>query len=149
MGGGAAVALPARVRIRLRARADTRPSLRARADTFKRLRGHEDMAIRSDFEFYRGEDVALEFVVLPVPVDVSGQAIAWKMAAEEGEPALLSRSAALTNPTGGVFTVSLARADTLDLPPGTYAWEARRTDPGANTVYACGRLDLLLERVAP
>jgi hypothetical protein len=149
MGGGeAAVVVTPRVKIRLRARADTLLRLRGRADAVIRLRGNQDMAINQDFEFTRGEDVTLRIIVEPIPTDVTGFTVKWKMAAYEGGPAILTKDATVYDAAAGELRVSLPRADTVSLDADTYFHEARRTDAGANAVLLKGRVDLLLEKAA-
>jgi hypothetical protein len=49
----------------------------------------------------------------------------------------------LTNPTGGVLTVSVAAADTAGLGAGPYRYRVERVDPGADAVLTAGILTLL------
>lgn len=49
----------------------------------------------------------------------------------------------LTTPASGVLTITVDRADTVDLPPGQYAYTIYRTNSGANVVVTYGMFTLV------
>lgn len=105
------------------------------------------MSIQSRMEMFRGEDVTLTFTMSPV-VNITGWAITWKMAERPGDTVLLTKTATLSDPTNGVFTVSLASADTAEMDAGLYWFDARRTDSGSKATLADGTIRLKQEITA-
>lgn len=98
----------------------------------------------------RGQDVTLRFT-LDRKRDVTGWTVSFVVRTRIGQTAAISKTATLTDTTYGVFTVSLAKADTSGLTVSEllsegeeYYWDLKRTDSGANTVLAYGSLELLL-----
>lgn len=65
-------------------------------------------------------------------VDLTGGSIAWDLYKGGNGTSLLSKTGALTNPTGGVTTISLVPADTSSL-EGLYHVQGVYTDSGAKT----------------
>ena len=53
----------------------------------------------------------------------------------------------ITDPTNGVFLVDVAKADTLSSTPGTYRWDAWRTDSGSESWLAGGEFHLRARQV--
>lgn len=78
--------------------------------------------------------------------DVSGWALSWRLKASLADAdgaALLTKTTssgiALTTPTSGVVTISIADTDTDGLAAGRHYHELKRTDAGNETVLAHGR----------
>lgn len=89
-----------------------------------------------NFEIYQGDDLALEVTVKNAdgtPKDLTGATIRWALhttnkAAVPKLSKAISTGIAVTDAAGGVFTVTIARADTAALKAGVYYHEAEITD---------------------
>jgi hypothetical protein len=100
--------------------------------------------------FVRGQDLSLRWT-MDRKRAVTGWTVVWTLRKRVGKTVVLTKTAALTDTTYGVFTVTLAEADTLAVSPSDeldagegYVWDLKRTDSGSNVVLARGTLDLLL-----
>lgn len=107
------------------------------------------MASLANISFYKGEDVVLTVTMTPTTA-ISGWTLQFTMRTQYGDPtALVTKSLgsgiAITNPTSGIFTVSLASADTAGLELRTYVYDIQRIDSGARTVLTIGNITLLPE----
>ena len=118
----------------------------SRAATF-RLTASQAMSVASHIEFFRGEDVVLDFELTPV-IDCTGWAITLKVADTLGGSVQLTKTATITDGPRGRFRVTIASADTASLSAGRYTWDCRRTDSGAKATLAHGELDLRREVVS-
>ena len=104
--------------------------------------------ITAAWHWFLGEDKDLEFVIYQedgVTVqDITGWALEWVLRVEDDDTgaAVISKTTssgiALTTPTSGVATVTIADTDTADLTVGTYRHALKRTDDGAETILAWG-----------
>ena len=100
------------------------------------------MAVISDREVYRGEDVTLSFTMTPAE-DISGWTIAFTIAKSPNSPKkLISKECVLVTPASGTFKVDLLSTET-DLPPAVYAWDAWRTTAGSKRFLAGGLFSIL------
>ena len=105
------------------------------------------MSIPSNFSFFRGEDVVLDFQHSPME-DITGWTIALKVADTLGGTVQFTKNATITDGPRGQFRVTIASADTASLTAGRYTWDARRTDSGAKATLAHGEIDLRREVTA-
>lgn len=105
----------------------------------------EDNITASD-QFFLGEAKNLVITCYQqdgkTALDLTGQALSWMLKASLNDPdasALVTKTTSagitLTDPTNGVCTVTLAAADTVDLDPGTYHHELKRTSPSSVLTY--------------
>jgi hypothetical protein len=99
------------------------------------------MSLTGSASMFRGEDVTLVYTLDPV-VDCTGWAIEWTLSLLFGGTAVITKTASTASGSDGIFTVALARSDTLTKAVATYNYEARRTDDGSNAVLAIGTLRL-------
>ena len=102
------------------------------------------MATTADIEFHKGEDVVITVTMDPLVV-VTGWTIQFKMRRAFDQTVLVTKSASLTNPTSGIFTITIARADTQALDARQYVYDITRTDSGQQAVLTIGNLNLLPE----
>ncbi len=121
--------------------------LPCRPDTSFRFWASPIMSIPSNFSFFRGEDVVLDFQLSPQE-DVSGWSITLKVADSLGGTVVITKGATITDGPRGKFRVTIASADTASLTAGRYTWDVRRTDPGAKATLAHGEIDLRREVTA-
>ena len=105
------------------------------------------VSVSSRLAFFRGEDVTLDFQMVP-PADVTGWAISLKVADRLGGTVQFTRSASITDGPAGKFRVTIASGDTAALAVGRYVWDCRRTTAGSKTTLADGTLDLRQEVTA-
>lgn len=73
------------------------------------------------------------------PVNITGFTIKWSAVDSAGKPIFAAKttgagSIVLTNPTLGIFTVTIDAADTVGVTPGNYTHEAVTTDTDGNPV---------------
>lgn len=87
---------------------------------------------------YRGEDVELDFTMDPV-ADISGWTILFTVEGSVPTPKVLAKTATIEDGPNGVFRVALTDDDT-DIDPGSYKYDAWRTDAGLERVLAIGKL---------
>ncbi len=107
------------------------------------------MASLANISFYKGEDVVLTVSMTPTTA-ISGWTLQFTMRTQYGDPtALVTKTngsgIAITDSVNGVFTVSLASADTAGLDLRAYVYDIQRIDSGARTVLTIGNLTLLPE----
>ncbi len=105
--------------------------------------------IRLKDYFFKGEDQTFRWMVhsiANVPQDITGWAIAFKMAPAQGEANVVTKTATITAVTG-VCEVTVAAADTAALAAETYWYALSRTDSGFNSVLAHG--DCVLQARTP
>jgi hypothetical protein len=97
------------------------------------------MAANDTIEVYRGEDSNLNFTMSPV-VDITGWTIEFCMHGSSGT--MISKPGSIVDGPAGKFMASLTSSDTQLLPPGSYAYNAWRTDTGSRRVLAAGKFIL-------
>jgi hypothetical protein len=107
------------------------------------------MASQANISFYKGEDVVLTVTMAPATA-ISGWTLQFTLRTQYGDPtALVTKTngsgITITNPTTGIFTVSLASADTAGLDLRAFVYDIQRIDTGARTVLTIGNLTLLPE----
>jgi hypothetical protein len=93
------------------------------------------MASNQNFTMTAGDSKTINVpVVTPadgLPSDITGATITWKASKSFVKTPILSKSTAagiaITNGTGGIFTITLAAADTVSVDPGDYYHEAQVT----------------------
>jgi hypothetical protein len=95
------------------------------------------MSVPGHFAMFRGEDVTLNFQMMPV-VDITGWSITWKLADTLAGSIEITKTATIVDGPRGQFSVSIANADTSSLAVGRYVWDARRTDSGHKSTLADG-----------
>ena len=95
------------------------------------------MATSQNLEFFRGEDVTLNFTMAPV-VDITGWTLSFKVKQTATDAALLTIAGSVTVGASGTFGVALTAAQTTTLGVGTYVYDAWRTDSGAATALTYG-----------
>jgi hypothetical protein len=102
------------------------------------------MAVRQDVQLYRGEDVTLTVTMRPL-TNISGWSVTFTCKRRPADAALITKAATVTDPANGVFTIALASADTTSpgVPAGEYLYDIFRTDAGAMTCLALGKLSVL------
>jgi hypothetical protein len=101
-----------------------------------------------EFEMTAGDDKILQLTITESgsPANLTGCTIRWVMARGYGWPPVLEKSTGagitITNAAGGVFQVSLAAADTLDIRIQPHVWEAEIIDTqGKTATTARGRIN--------
>jgi len=105
------------------------------------------MSIPSNFSFFRGEDVVLDFQLSPVE-DITGWTLSLKVADTLGGSVQFTKSPTITDGPRGKFRTTIASADTASLTAGRYTWDVRRTDSGSKATLAHGEINLLREVTA-
>jgi hypothetical protein len=107
------------------------------------------VGLRTDFEFFAGEDVAIEHAT-EAETDITGWTIVTyvgRRPSVTGTPAItpaVSVAAAITDAAAGEFTSTLTGVHTLtDLGPGRWVYQTWRTDSGSRAVLAYGELTIL------
>lgn len=95
------------------------------------------MATTQNLEWFRGEDITLNFTMSPV-VDITGWTISFRIKPPGSDNALLVVAGTITVAASGTFAVALTAAQTTTLSPGTYAYDTWRTDSGAATALTLG-----------
>jgi len=113
------------------------------------LSGSLSMAANANISFYRGEDVTLTVTMSPA-TNITGWTLQFTVRKAYGDAAALitkttGAGITITDATNGVFTVSIASADTLDLEQRAYVFDIQRTNSGNRTVLTIGNLTLLPE----
>jgi hypothetical protein len=89
-----------------------------------------------NFIHLAGEDVTLSMTARDATgaiLNLTGATIAWKLALNAGDTALVSKTGTIVSAAAGTFTVALVAADTADL-YGDYVHQAIVTISGAVTV---------------
>lgn len=97
------------------------------------------MATLANLEWYRGEDVTLNFTMAPV-VDITGWTISFRAKSDATQTALVTVNATITVAASGTFAVALTAAQTTSLNASTYAYDVWRTDSGAATALTMGTI---------
>lgn len=94
------------------------------------------MAKRADFPIFRGEDILLSCAMDPTE-NITGWTIAFYGVG-------LSIAASITDAANGLFTVTITRAQTAKLSPGSgKRYDIWRTNSGAEEVLTYGFLEIL------
>lgn len=103
------------------------------------------MAIKSDFSFYRGEDVTITFVLDPVR-DITAWSLTFTILDLPLGTTILSKTVGsgitLSAPTLGTCTITLSSSNTTQTAKG-YVWEMKRTDSGSVTILGLGHVQIL------
>lgn len=98
-------------------------------------------------EWFTGEDTTIVFKIrnasTVAPQDITGWPIEWKLASALADEPILSIAAVITDAPNGVCEVTVPSAGTINLTPGTYFYDLRRTDPGSYALLAYGSVELL------
>jgi hypothetical protein len=107
------------------------------------------MANIANISFYKGEDVTLTVTMSPA-TNITGWTLAFTVKQKYGDAiAVVSKSTSsgitITDAVNGVFTVTIASADTNLLDQQGYVYDIQRTNAGNRTVLAIGNLTLLPE----
>jgi hypothetical protein len=107
------------------------------------------MAAIANISFYKGEDVTLTVTMSPATT-ITGWTLQFTLRKQFGDAtALVTKTIGsgitVTDATNGVFTVSLASADTSGLDLRAYVYDIQRTDSGNRTVLTIGNVTLLPE----
>lgn len=105
--------------------------------------------IRLKDYFFKAEDQKIRWMVhstANIPQDITGWTILFKLAPDQGDANVVSKTASITTAVG-VCEVSVAAADTNGLDAGTYWYQLERTDSGFNSVLAHG--DFALQARVP
>ena len=106
----------------------------------------EDHISESD-NWFIGEDKSLIFTVYQAdgitPQNITGWALEWDLRKTDADAtAVLTKTTAsgiaLTTPTSGVCTVTIADTDTDTLDPGTYRHALKRTTADSETILTYG-----------
>lgn len=94
-------------------------------------------------KWFSGDDIVFQFTIVDsagAVRNITGWNLAWYLRERASDPDItLQKVAALTSPTTGLCTVTIAAADTVNLPAGWYDHALRRTDSGAGETAAWGR----------
>lgn len=109
------------------------------------------MATEYNFSIFRAEDAAVVFTWLQsdgtTAQNITGWTLAFRAASTQYGAAVITKTPTLTTPLSGIFTVSLASADTSGLTQdGTstiYYYDIRRTDSGSRTELFYGTMTVL------
>lgn len=121
--------------------------LPARRDVTFGFLANEAMSIPSNFSFFRGEDVTLDFQMSPVE-DVTGWSLSLKVADSLGGSVQFTKTPSILDGPRGRFRATIASADTASLTAGRYTWDVRRVDGGSKATLAHGEIDLKREVTA-
>ena len=103
-----------------------------------------------NFELIRGQDKTITIAVVDddgAVVNIAGAAITWLLADELGGTTTLTKTVGsgitIVNEAGGIFSVTLAEADTETLDAGWYYHEAQVEDSSSNkTIVTTGLINL-------
>jgi hypothetical protein len=129
--------------------AGTAQNLTASGGTQVSLAGNKNMATTANIEFYKGEDDVLTVSMSPA-TNITGWTIKFTVRKNYNDPtALITKTVGsgitVTDATNGVFTITIASADTSGLDLRAYAFDVQRTSAGNRTVLTIGNLTLLPE----
>lgn len=94
------------------------------------------MAVTQTIQVYRGEQATLDFAMTPNE-SITGWTIHFTVAKKQNASAKMLGPLVASNPSPGVFRVVLTE-EQLDINPGTYFFDAWRTDEGQEQVLALG-----------
>ena len=101
------------------------------------------MAITTAIEMYRGEDRQLNFTLASV-TDITTWVIEFTIARQKNlTTKLIEKICDHTDQVNGVFQTVVEDADTADLQPGKYYWDAWRTDAGNAVLLGIGTFTIL------
>lgn len=103
----------------------------------------EETQIGGTGEVFVGEDKVFQLTVQDTAnavVDITGWTIIFVVKVKDtaSDPGLISVTCALTDPTNGVCTATVADTVMDTLLPRTYRYSFKRTDGGAETILAYG-----------
>jgi hypothetical protein len=108
------------------------------------------MSIETNFIFFRGEDVALNFAMIP-PTDVTGWSMTFTVRNKLAGSTQFTKDnggtggLTIVDAKAGTFKVSIAKGDTSGLTPGGFVYDVKRTDSGSNAILANGTITLRQE----
>src|SRR5579862_9901579 len=107
------------------------------------------MATIANISFYKGEDVTLTVTMSPT-TNIAGWTLQFTVRTSYGDPnALLTKTTGsgitITNAGSGIFTITIASADSSGLAQRAYVFDIQRIDSGNRTVLTIGNLTLLPE----
>lgn len=102
------------------------------------------MAVKATISMFVGEDVVLSFspASSQVVTSIAGWTLLFTLRDVPGGTTQFTVSGVITNGASGIYTVTIPRASTLSLTPGTYDYDVSRTDSGSRAVIAYGSLVL-------
>ena len=96
------------------------------------------MASTASVTMYRGEEVLLNFTLVPVE-DISGWTILLTVAkAQDSATKYFAKAGAIVDAVNGEFSVAIDPVDTAGLKAGSYFYDVWRMDAGAERVLAAG-----------
>lgn len=102
------------------------------------------MAQLNDVTIYKGEATLLQFTMTPVQ-NIAGWTIVLTVKLHQTDTtSVLSIPATVTDPTNGVFTVSLSHSNT-NIRATTYYYDVQRTDSGSEAVLSIGAFTVTQE----
>lgn len=97
-------------------------------------------------QFYKGEDVSLNFSPLLGPTSIGSWTLLLNVKARDIDAvALLSVAGVITSATLGTFSVTLTSAQTQSLGSGIFFFDVWRTDIAANSALVVGRMSVLAD----
>jgi len=110
------------------------------------------MSIKADIRFFQGEDYTLEVTVIDAAgdaVDITAYTFTCTILADYGDAGAAagpytigSGITIIDGPTGRV-DVAIPDADTTGLAAGSYVYDVKRTNDGAESILAHGSLTLV------
>lgn len=102
------------------------------------------MPTTTNIEIYRGEDVILNFTMDPVE-DISTWTIVFTVSRGKNSTikAVSIDCALTTDGSDGAFMAQLTDAETDGLYPGTYYWDAWKSNPGGERILGIGKFTVL------
>jgi hypothetical protein len=113
------------------------------------LKGSINVATNANIGFYKGEDVVLTVTMSPA-TNITGLSLTFTMRKQFNDVSILTKATGgsgitITDAVNGVFTITIASADTAGLDNRAYAFDIQRTNAGNRTVLTIGNLTLLPE----
>jgi hypothetical protein len=134
-------------RLALAGRRDNAPALAGSQSNRLALTGSLTVSVAQNLSCLAGEAVVITVTMDTPPAGgISGWALAFYLKKAYADlAALVTRTSgagiAVVDATAGVFTITLATADT-DQTPGNYVYDVWRTDSGQETALAHGRFSI-------
>lgn len=94
------------------------------------------MASTDTVTVYRGEDVDLNFTMVPV-TNITGWTLLFTV--EKGRRKVITKTPVIVSAAAGTYKVSLTQTDT-NIKEGTYQYDVWRIDDGSERVLSVGSL---------
>jgi hypothetical protein len=95
------------------------------------------MSAQSNIPFFQGEDLTLNFQMVP-PTDITGWTFTSTVKDKLGGTVQFNPVVTVLDAGRGRFKAVWPRANTSALAVGDYVWDVRRVDSGNNAVLAHG-----------